>query len=78
MISHNIGKRKRTQQIVCIIFNRFSRGLSDRLVTGKMNHRINLLGVKQSIQCLAVTYVNLVELRSFSGDCLDPVHHKFL
>ncbi len=75
---HHIAQNQRGVQIVAVILQRLSRRLSDRLVSGKMNDRINLILGKYLVQCISVLHIDLIEFRPLSRDFLNPVQHHRL
>ena len=59
MTSHAIDKIQCSGDVVGIIFHRFMHRFPDRLQSGKMNHRIDLLILKNLIQARLVQDIPL-------------------
>ena len=78
VLSHGLAERQRGAQVVLVVFDRLSRGFTDRLVSCEVNDRVDLLFLKKGVQRGLITDIQLVECRALAGDRFDPVDHHSL
>ena len=62
-------------EVVLVILNRFNGGFPYRFVTGEMDDRVDVIFFKNPYSFRVFCAIDLVELRSDMGDCLNAVKH---
>ena len=74
VLPHDVRQRQRPVQVVRIVLDGFFHRFTHGFVSGKVNHRIKIVRVKNLFQGCPVHQVRLIEYRRFPRDLPDPLH----
>ena len=72
--AHYVRQRQRPVQVVRIVLDGFFHRFAHGLVPREMNHRVEIVRVKNLLQGCPVYQICLIEYRRFPRDLPDPFH----